>query len=105
MWSSLSRIAAMAPDTKLYCAHEYTQANARFAVTADPHNEALLKRAKEIDAARARGEATVPTSVALELATNPFLRAKDAGVQAAMGLAGADPVAVFAEVRKRKDNF
>ena len=105
MWSSLSRIAAMAPDTKLYCAHEYTQANARFAVTADPHNEALLKRAKEIDAARARGEATVPTNVALELATNPFLRAKDAGVQAAMGLVGADPVAVFAEVRKRKDNF
>ncbi|MCA8896730.1 MAG: hypothetical protein KDA48_15845 [Amphiplicatus sp.] len=58
-----------------------------------------------MDAARARGEATVPTNVALELATNPFLRAKDAGVQAAMGLVGADPVAVFAEVRKRKDNF
>jgi hydroxyacylglutathione hydrolase len=105
MWTSLSKIAAMPPATRLYCAHEYTQANARFAVTVDPDNKALAARAKAVDAARVKGEPTVPTSVAEELATNPFLRAREPGVQRSVGLAGADPVAVFAEVRRRKDHF
>lgn len=105
MWSSLSKIAAMAPETKLYCAHEYTLANARFAVTVDPENEALKRRFDHIKAQRDHGEPTVPSSLADELATNPFLRAGEAGVQKAVDMEGRDPVAVFAEVRRRKDDF
>ncbi|MCA8887207.1 MAG: hydroxyacylglutathione hydrolase [Parvularculaceae bacterium] len=105
MWSSLGKIKSLPPQTRLYCAHEYTLSNARFAVTVDPQNAALARRAEMIEAARARGEPTVPTDVATELATNPFLRADQAGVAAAVGLDGASPVEVFAEVRKRKDNF
>lgn len=105
MWASLLKIRAMPEDTKLYCAHEYTQANARFAVTVDPENAALAERAREINIQRAAGEWTVPSTVGEEKTTNPFLRADDAGVAAAVGLSEADPVAVFAEVRKRKDSF
>ncbi len=105
MWASLSKIAAMPPSTKLYCAHEYTQSNARFAVTVDPANEALLRRVVEINAKRAKGEPTVPSTVEEELATNPFLRAQNVGVRQAIGLPGGDPVTVFAEVRRRKDSF
>ncbi len=105
MWASLSKIAAMPGDTQLYCAHEYTQANARFALSIDAGNDALAARAKTVDALRARGAPTVPSAVAAERATNPFLRARDPDLQAALGMSGADPVAVFAEVRKRKDRF
>jgi hydroxyacylglutathione hydrolase len=105
MWSSLLKIASMPPGTKLYCAHEYTQSNARFAVTVDPENAALARRLDDVNAKRARGEWTVPSTLAEELMTNPFLRAKDPGVQRALGLSGADPVAVFSEVRRRKDQF
>lgn len=72
MWASLSKIAVLPPETKLYCAHEYTQANAAFALSVDPDNEALKNRAKIVDALRAVGTPTVPTTVAEELATNPF---------------------------------
>jgi len=105
MWTSLSKIAVMPRETKLYCAHEYTEANARFAVTVDPKNESLAQRYETIKTLRAAGKPTVPSSVADELVTNPFLRAKDPGVQKAVGMDGGDPVAVFAEVRKRKDRF
>lgn len=77
MWASLRRLAALPADTKVYCAHEYTAANARFALTVDD-DPALRARAAVIFAARERGEATVPTTIALEMATNPFLRAADA---------------------------
>ena len=105
MHRSLSKVAALPPETRLYCAHEYTQANAVFALTVDPHNDALKTRAREVDALRAQGEPTVPTTLALELETNPFLRAEDEKLQAAIGMSGADAVAVFAETRARKDNF
>ncbi len=105
MWTSLSKIAAMPPETKLYCAHEYTQANAAFALSVDPHNEDLRRRAEEVDRLRAAGEPTVPTNVAIELKTNPFLRAEDSGLQAAIDMSGADAVSVFAETRRRKDQF
>lgn len=105
MWASLSKLMALPDDTAVYCAHEYTQANARFALTVDPENEALAARAKEIDAKRARGEWTVPTTIGLEKATNPFLRAADAKLRHAIGLDGASDVDVFAETRRRKDNF
>ena len=105
MWDSLGKLTALPPETVVYCAHEYTQANARFALSVDPENDALAERVKEIDSLRARGIATVPTTLAAECATNPFLRAEDPGLQRALGMEGADPVAVFAETRKRKDNF
>jgi len=105
MWTSLQKLMALPPETKVYCAHEYTQSNARFALSVDPDNAALVARAKEIDAMRAKGIPTVPSSIGLELATNPFLRPMSESLQRSLGMAGADPVAVFAETRRRKDNF
>lgn len=105
MWESLSKFDDLPDETRVYCAHEYTQANARFALTVDTGNDALKRRAKLVDDMRARGEATVPSTLGEERATNPFLRADDPAFQAAIGMAGADPVAVFAETRTRKDNF
>ncbi|MEO1252654.1 MAG: hydroxyacylglutathione hydrolase [Pseudomonadota bacterium] len=105
MWASLSKFANLPGDTRLYCAHEYTQANARFALTVDPHNDKLRARATRIDEMRREGQPTVPTELAAERATNPFLRADDPGVAAAIGMTGADAVEVFAEVRRRKDSF
>lgn len=105
MWTSLSRLRALPDDMKVYCAHEYTQSNARFAMTVEADNDKLLKRSAAIDAARAKGEATVPSLLGEEKATNPFLRADIPAVQRAVGLPGGDPVAVFAEVRHRKDVF
>lgn len=105
MWRSLSKLKALPADTRVYCAHEYTQANARFALTVDPANAALQARAQAVDAARRAGQPTVPSTIGEERATNPFLRADDGTLAAAIGLAGADPVEVFAEVRRRKDVF
>lgn len=105
MWESLSKLAALPPETVVYSGHEYTQANGRFAETVDPDNPALQQRLRDIAAARAEGKPTVPSTLALELATNPFLRAGDPGLQAHLGMAGADPAEVFAEIRTRKDNF
>lgn len=105
MWTSLQKLMALPPETKVYCAHEYTQSNARFALSVDPDNAALVARAKEIDAMRAKGIPTVPSSIGLELATNPFLRPMSESLQRSLGMAGADPVAVFAETRRRKDSF
>ncbi len=105
MWASIGKVAAMAPETKLYCAHEYTQANAKFCLSLEPAHEGLKARAADIDRARAKNEPTVPTSVAEEQATSPFFRAADPALQAALGMTGANAVDVFAEVRRRKDVF
>ena len=102
-WASLQRIKALPPETLLYCAHEYTQSNARFALHVDPENQALEAYAEEIADKRARGEWTVPTRLDRELATNPFLRADEAALQARWGGGGA--VATFAALRAAKDNF
>lgn len=104
MWQSLSRLKALDPDTTIYCAHEYTQANARFALSVDPDNPALQAYAREVEDRRSRGEFTVPTQLSRELEANPFLRADVAALQQAMGHPG-DPVATFAEIRGRKDRF
>ena len=104
-WTSLSRLRALPDEMRVYCAHEYTQSNARFAVTIERSNAALIERSSAIDAARAKGEATVPSLLGEEKKTNPFLRADVPAVQEAVGMAGADPIAVFAEVRHRKDVF
>lgn len=105
MWTSLRKLMALPPDTVVYCAHEYTQSNARFALTVDPDNAALRERAARVDRDRAAGRFTVPTTIAEELRTNPFLRAEDPGLQRAIGMEGAEPVEVFAETRRRKDKF
>ncbi len=103
MWDSLTKLAQIPGECQVYCGHEYTLANARFALTVDPRNEVLKHRAAEVEKMRAAGQMTLPTTIALELATNPFLRAGDPDVQAAVGMAGADPAAVFAEIRERKN--
>ena len=105
MWSSLQKLRALPDETRVYCAHEYTQANARFAVTVEPQNNALMQRAKEIDALRSSGTPTVPSTIGLEKATNPFLRTDSPDLQATLGLGSDDLVAVFAETRQRKDSF
>ncbi|MCU9838809.1 hydroxyacylglutathione hydrolase [Ruegeria sp. WL0004] len=105
MWTSLSKLADLPDDTVVCSGHEYTQSNARFALTIDIGNDALKKRAAEIDQARAAGHPTVPSMLGLEKATNPFLRAADPDIQAHLGLSGADPAKVFAEIRGRKDRF
>ena len=105
MWQSLSKLMQMPDETRIYCAHEYTQANARFALTVEPQNAALVERASEIDALRARGAPTVPSTMGVEKATNPFLRPTSRDLQATLNMEGADPVSVFAETRRRKDAF
>jgi len=105
MWTSLGKLMTLSDDTIVYCAHEYTQANARFALSVEPQNAALVARAKEIDEKRSRGEWTVPTTIGLEKKTNPFLRAASIDLRRTIGLEAAKDVDVFAETRKRKDNF
>lgn len=105
MWPSLQKLLALPDDTRVYCAHEYTQSNARFALTVEPGNPALQARAREIDAARAAGRPTVPTSIGLEKATSPFVRPQSPEIRARFGLEGASDTAVFGAVRKAKDTF
>ncbi len=102
-WASLERIKALPPETMLYCAHEYTAANAKFALHADPENSALADYVGEIERKRAKDEPTVPTQLSRELATNPFLRADDVALMAKWG--GTTPVETFAALRAGKDNF
>ena len=105
MWNSLVKLAALPGETQVYCGHEYTESNARFSLTIEPENADLQERVKMVTALRAAGKPTVPTTIALELATNPFLRAEQATVQSQVNMPGADPSAVFAEIRTRKDKF
>jgi len=105
MWTSLLKLRALPDATRIYCGHEYTQSNARFAVTVDPQNDELAAAAKRIEGLRAAGKPTIPALLGEEKRINPFLRADAAAVQAAVGMPGGDPVAVFAEVRARKDKF
>ena len=105
MWTSLSKLMALPDSTTVYCAHEYTQSNARFALSVEPHNQALIARSKDIDDKRARGAWTVPTTIGLEKATNPFLRAASSDLRNTLDLVAAADVDVFAETRLRKDKF
>lgn len=105
MWHSLLKLRALPPETLVCSGHEYTAGNARFALTIEPRNAALAARAEAIAARRAGGEATVPSLLSEEIATNPFLRADLPGVKAAIGMGGASDVEVFAEIRGRKDRF
>jgi hydroxyacylglutathione hydrolase len=105
MWNSLRKLMALPADTSVYCGHEYTQANARFALTIEPDSPALQKRAAEVDALRAQGKATLPTTIGLELDTNPFLRPHVPAIQKRLGMEGRPEWEIFAEIRKRKNRF
>lgn len=105
MWQSLQKLRDLPPQTRIYCGHEYTQSNARFAMAIDPENTDLQAQSRDIDVRRADGRPTIPAKLEVECRTNPFLRADDAELAAQIGLAGADPVAVFAKVRELKDRF
>ncbi|SEO78196.1 hydroxyacylglutathione hydrolase [Salinihabitans flavidus] len=105
MWDSLSKLAALPPETVICSGHEYTLNNGRFALTVDPENPALKERVEKVQAARDANRPTVPSTLSEELATNPFLRGHDSAIQRTIGMEGADPAQVFAEVRRRKDNF
>lgn len=105
MWQSLSKLAGLPPETAVYCGHEYTGANCGFALTIEPDNAALQARAAEVAGNDAAGRPSLPTTIGQELATNPFLRASSPEIQARLGLEGQPLDAVFAEVRRRKDQF
>jgi hydroxyacylglutathione hydrolase len=103
MWTSLSKIAALPRETTLYCAHEYTESNARFAIYYDPINPDLQARVAEVKKLRAEGKPTVPMTLDIELRTNPFLRAPL--LKHSIMKPGASDVEVFSALRARKDNF
>jgi hydroxyacylglutathione hydrolase len=105
MWKSLKKLMALPSNTLVYSGHEYTAANAEFALTIDAENPELIARINEVNQQRASGLPTVPSRLSLELSTNPFLRASDPKIQNNLAMIGANPQDVFTEIRNRKDNF
>jgi hydroxyacylglutathione hydrolase len=105
MWHSLQKLMALPPETKLYCGHEYTRANAKFALTVEPGNKALEARAAEVEVLAAQGKPALPTTIAQELATNPFLRPTSPEIQQRLGMEGRELWDIYGETRKRKDRF
>jgi hydroxyacylglutathione hydrolase len=105
MWRSLTKLRDLPDDTRIFCGHEYTQANVRFALTVEPNNKALLARKDAVDKLVAEKRPTIPSTIAEERAANPFLRADVTEVAAALGLRGKPPAEVFAEIRARKNKF
>lgn len=105
MHQSMQKLAALPDDTIIHCGHEYTLSNARFAVTVDPDNEALKARKARFEALIADGKPTLPVRLGDEKATNPFLRPSDPAIRRVLGMEKASDAEVFAEIRKRKDNF
>ncbi len=105
MLHSLQKLIKLPPETAVFCGHEYTQSNARFALSVDPDNAALKERAAEVQHLCANDLPTLPTTIAKEMATNPFLRWHDQRIRRNLGMMEASDKDVFAELRKRKDNF
>ena len=105
MWNSLSKLAALPDATKIYCGHEYTENNGRFALTVEPNNAALKARMTEVKAARAKGQPTIPSTIGQEKLANPFLRPQSDEIRKNLSMENASDMAVFGEVRRRKDNF
>jgi len=105
MWQSLLKLRALPGDTRIYCGHEYTETNIRFALTIEPDNPALAARAVEVKRQLATGTATSPALLDEEKRANPFLRADEVAVANAVGLADKPAAEVFAEVRSRKNRF
>jgi hydroxyacylglutathione hydrolase len=104
-WASLQRLAALPDEAQVYCGHDYTLANARFALAADPDNEALKARAAEAERAKADGGFLVPTTIGQEKAANPFLRAGESALAKSVHKEGAAPVEVFQALREWKNRF
>ena len=104
-WTSLSKLKGLPADTRIYCGHEYTMGNLKFALSIDGNNAKLQARGRVIEGLRAENLPTVPSLLGEELETNPFLRCDDPSIAAAVGKPGADPIEVFAAVRSGKDNF
>jgi hydroxyacylglutathione hydrolase len=105
MWASLSKLMILPAETIVCSGHEYTASNAKFALTIDPHNTELISRGEQIAVAVASGIPTVPSTLALELDTNPFLRAANPAIRSGLGMPKATDAQVFAEIRARKDAF
>lgn len=105
MWDSLQKLLPWPDDTRIYCAHEYTETNARFSLTVDPDNALLRERAETVSRLRREQKPTLPTTLAMEKATNPFLRPDSAGIRRTLGMPDRPPVEVFARIRALKDNF
>jgi hydroxyacylglutathione hydrolase len=105
MWSALSKLMRLPDDTRVYCGHEYTEANGRFALTVEPDNAQLQARMDDVRQARAKGLPTIPSNIGLEKKTNPFMRAESREIRRTLGLENASNVDVFAETRRRKDKF
>ncbi|MGI3903156.1 MAG: hydroxyacylglutathione hydrolase [Janthinobacterium lividum] len=103
MWDSLLKLSQLPGETQIYCGHEYTVSNAKFASTVEPDNAVLRDRAREVERLRAEGKPTLPTTLSQELASNPFLRCAEPAVQEAAGRPGGDPAEVFAVLRERKN--
>jgi hydroxyacylglutathione hydrolase len=105
MWASLSKLMTLPDSTRVYCGHEYTEANGRFALTVEPGNADLNARMAEVRAARAVGQPTLPSVMGIEKKTNPFLRPHSGEIRRILGMEQAKDVDVFAETRRRKDVF
>ncbi len=105
MWESLAKLKNLPGPTRIYCAHEYTQTNGRFALTVDPENAALIRRMNQVNASRSKNEPTVPSKLAEELSTNPFLRAGEESIRQNLNMENDPDLAVFTEIRRRKDQF
>ncbi|MDD5265863.1 MAG: hydroxyacylglutathione hydrolase [Methylococcales bacterium] len=105
MWNSLQKLKALPPSTRIYCTHEYTQANGRFALSVEPGNSRTRQKMLEVQQLRAENKSTVPSTIEEEIATNPFFRPDSVSIQKTLGLEGLSPLHVFTELRKRKDSF
>ena len=105
MWESLLKLAALPPDTLVYCGHEYVIENFEFALTVEPDNQTVRRRLSDIRERRKAGRPTVPSTIGEERLTNPFLRAVDPEMGAAIGMPNSSAVEVFTELRKRKNAF
>jgi hydroxyacylglutathione hydrolase len=103
MWGALQKLMSLPADTQIYCGHEYTATNGRFALSVEPENEALQARMRNVEALRGQGKPTLPTTLAAELATNPFLRPNSSAIRARLGLQNAPDWQVFARLRELKN--
>jgi hydroxyacylglutathione hydrolase len=105
LWHSLQKLKALSKATKVYCTHEYTQTNGRFALTVEPDNQALQQRMIQVNHLRSKNQPTVPTTIAEELATNPFFREDSVDLQKTIAMINRKPVDVFARIRRLKDHY
>lgn len=105
MWASLSKLMHLPDETRIYCGHEYTLNNGKFALTLEPNNPDLAMRMREVEILRAKSEPAIPSTMGLEKRTNPFLRPRSDEIRRTLGLEHGNDVKVFAEIRHRKDSF